>query len=510
MKKIRILFLSFILISAILLGARMIFSGDFYYLYDQARDYLLVNNVVDNHNLILIGNRSGLGGFFHGPLWIYMLAPVYILTKGNPFGLTYFFVGLQIITVIGAYFIGSKLYGIKSGLVISLLTALSPATWGYVTNTVSVNMEPLVYFGLFYFLIKFFRGDKKSFIFVTFLTGFALQFETASSLVLFPTILVFFILNKIAIKDLKIISLSALSFVLSIATFIMFDLRHKFLMTSAILRAFGGGQKEAGYLYLKDRFINHLGGLMGVYKDPLFSQDLLSVIFLTVIIIFGFVLILRTKKNKYKKEFIFLLLFPAVFFGFFMLYPYPVWPEYVFGLIVPVVLMFYLAMQVVWKNKFGKVLIILFFAITFFHVCISLQNQYLNKYKPLDSAGSYINQKAVVEWVYKDAGKGKFGYFVYTPEIFTHGMDYLFAWYGKSYTNSIFENKKNSTTYLILYPHLANDEGAYTFWKTNTLRTKGKVILTKKFFGGITVEKLLIENGEPDVDPNYHQGLIFR
>jgi len=121
-----------------------------------------------------------------------------------------------------------------------------------------------------------------------------------------------------------------------------------------------------------------------------------------------------------------------------------------------------------------------------------------------------INFPAVVDWIFKDAGKGKFGYFVYTPEVYTHGMDYLISWRGKSYPNTILESRKDRVTYLILYPHIANDEGAYAFWKKNTLKTAGKLILTKSFNGGITVEKLLIDENEPAVDPNYYQDLIFR
>ena len=89
-------------------------------------------------------------------------------------------------------------------------------------------------------------------------------------------------------------------------------------------------------------------------------------------------------------------------------------------------------------------------------------------------------------------------------------MDYLFYWYGKIHQSTIFESQKDKITYLILYPHLANDNGAYTFWKKNILKTQGQVILSKTFYGGITVQKLLIEKTEPPVDPNYYQGLIFR
>jgi len=129
----------------------MILSGDFFYLYDQARDYLLSKNIVETHSLTLIGTHSGLGGFFHGPLWLYMLVPVYILGKGNPFAFTYFYIGLELVTVFIAYLIGAKLYGIRGGLLISFLITLSAITWSTVPNTIGVNAEPLVFLVYFIF-----------------------------------------------------------------------------------------------------------------------------------------------------------------------------------------------------------------------------------------------------------------------------------------------------------------------------------------------------------------------
>lgn len=510
MKKIKWVLLFLILSLAFLLGARMIISGDFYYLFDQARDLLLTRSIVDDHTLMLIGNQSGLGGFFHGPLWIYLLVPFFVLFKGNPFSLVYFYVGLQLFTVFAAYFVGSKLYGFKGGLVVSLLIALSPAIWSPVANTVGADMEPLVYLGLFYFIVKFLRGNLKSFIFVSFFTGLALQFETASSLVLIPSVMLLLILNKSVVKNIKVMFLSLIAFMLSISTFILFDLRHNFLMLHAILGAFSGGSKGKGYLELGNRLIDHLNSLLGVYKDLLFKENSLLTLLLAVILILGLLLFLKSKKNTYKKEFFVLLFFPILPFIFFTLYPYTVWPEYVFGLLVPAAFAFYLAITVVWKNVFGKALVVLFFALTFLNVFMFLQSQYLSKYRAVDSSGTYKNQKAVIEWIYKDAGTGKFGYFVYSTSTFTHGPDYLMSWYGKNNSKTIFETKKDRITYLILYPHMTNDNGAYDFWKKNVLHTQGKVVLTKEFTGGIIVEKLLISGEEPPVDPNYYQGLIFR
>jgi hypothetical protein len=509
MKRISLLFISLILLLSFLLGARMILAGDFFYLFDQARDYTLVKNIVDTHSLALIGTHSGLGGFFHGPIWLYMLLPVYILGSGNPFSFTYFYIGLQLVTVLTAYVVGSKLYGNKGGLLISLLVTLSPITWSTVPNTIGVNAEPLVFLGLFYFLIKFLRSNKNSCIFAAFIAGLSLQFETALPLVLIPTLLVIFVWNKIALKNFKIIFLSIISYLLSVSSFILFDLRHKFLMTTSVLNSFTSGHKEKGYLELAQRIPAHFNGLLGTYKSILFKEDFLLILLLATIVIFA---VFLSFKNKAKniKEFLYLLIFPVLIFVFFVFYSYPIWPGYVLGLLIPVVFAFYLSVITVWKNRLGKILVILFFAITFFNVFASLQNQYFQKYQANNTAGAYKNQLAVVEWIYKDAREGEFGYFVYTPEIYTHGMDYLMSWHGKSNPKVIFESKKKSVTYLIMYPHMENDKGAYNFWKKNVLRTQGQAVLSKKFNGGIKVEKILIDKSEPEVDQNYYQGLLFR
>lgn len=509
MKKNNYLILLIILFISFLFGSRMILSGDFFYLFDQARDYLLTKNIVDTHNLVLIGTHSGLGGFFHGPFWLYMLVPVYILFGGNPLSFAYFYILLELVTVLVAYLVGLKLYGQKGGIIISFLTAFSPVVWNTVPNTIGVNVEPLVFLGLFYFLIKYIRGDSNSFIFASFFAGFTLQFETALPLVLIPSMIIILFLNRKTIKNVKVILLSIFSYLLSVSTFILFDLRHQFLMSKAVFGAFGVGGKGRGYLEIKDRLVEHFASLTGSYKSVLFNQDIFLVIVFGVILLFALFLVF-SNKEKLMKEFLFLLLFPVLVYSFFIFYPYAIWPEYVFGLLVPVALAFFIAMTVVWKNFLGKFLVVLFFVLTLFNFALYINSQYLQKYQENISSGSYKNQRAVAEWLYKDAGKGKFGYFVYTPETFTHGMDYMIWYYGKQNPNTIFETQKDKITYLVLYPHASNDKGAYDFWKKNVIRTSGKVLETKEFTGGITVEKLNIGNNEVPVDPNYYQGLIFR
>src|SRR5579871_3326627 len=68
-----------LLVFGFLLRSKMILNGDFYYLLDQSRDMLLTQSIVIGHKLTLIGARTGLGGLFHGALWIYMIVPFFIL-----------------------------------------------------------------------------------------------------------------------------------------------------------------------------------------------------------------------------------------------------------------------------------------------------------------------------------------------------------------------------------------------------------------------------------------------
>lgn len=510
MKKLDYLFLFLILLLAFLLSSRMILAGDFFYLFDQARDYLLVKDIIQTHDIILIGTHSGLGGFFHGPLWIYLLVPIHLFGHGNPLAFAYFYIFLQLLTVFAAFVSGAKLYGTKGGLLIALLITLSPVTWSTVPNTIGVNMLPLVFIGLFYFLIKFIRGNKNAFIFVAFFTGLSLQFETALPLILIPTVIIIFLTSRISTKNIKIIILSIFSFLLSVSTFILFDLRHSFLMTKAVLGAFGGGQKQKGYLEINQRVTSDLESLLNTFKSVLFNQSQILVFLFTTIITIACFLIYKNKDYKYRKEFLLLLLFPMLIFTLFIFYPYNIWPEYVLGLIIPISILFYISIYTVWNKKFGKIIVSIFFGVTFMYVLKNINSQYFHNYKQNASSGSYLNQNNVANWIYKDAGKGKFGYLVYTPEVYTHGMDYLVSLRSENYPKTMLQNTKEKITYLVLYPHLAQDEKAHEFWKKNVVRTKGKVLSKKVFRGGITVEKLSIDPKEPPADPNYYQGLLFR
>src|SRR5260221_8595897 len=205
-----------LLVVAFFLRSKMILHGDFYYLVDQARDLLLTKNVVIDHKLILIGARAGLGGLFHGPLWIYMITPFFLLSKGNPFfSLVVLFELVSLGTIFAGLFVGFKLYGKWVGLLFALFLSISATLVETVPFTTNAHVLPLILLLYLYTIIRFIRGEDKYFIFSLFFVGLGFQFESAFAILLIPLTLVAIALRR-KIPDFKNIILGIFAFVVPI------------------------------------------------------------------------------------------------------------------------------------------------------------------------------------------------------------------------------------------------------------------------------------------------------
>lgn len=504
--------LSLILLVSFFLGARMILSGDFFFLYDQARDFQLVKDIVLNKDIILIGSRSGIGGFFHGPFYQYLLVPLFIAAKGNPLAFTYLFTLIPPLTVLAGFFVMKKLYDTRVALLTAFFLSITPRIWGYVHSVQGLNLIPLIYIFLLYFLVLYSRGRKEAFIAVAFLAGFTFQFETSSAFMLLPVLTLYFIIfgGIKRIKDLKLIALSLISFCISMSTFILFELKNHFLMLRSLVNALHQPPQN-GYLALPERFQEHVGSLSAVYHSGFIENNIILTLLLVAMLVVLCYLILKKQvaPDRLKELFLFISM-PMLLYVFFMSYAYPVYAEYVFGLTIPVLFFITLTAVSIWQNRIGKFVVSTFIIVSLFCTGMVLWKQYSVPYKQELSAGSYQNQKAVVDWVFQDAKGKEFGYFVYTPEIFTNGMDYLFWYVGSTHHSFTPTSQKLPVTYLILYPPLTNDAGAHAFWKKNKLHTNSPVLMRKTFPGNIVVEKVSVQPQEEPVDPTYYQNNIFR
>src|ERR1035437_2465775 len=220
MKKIKYIFLPLILLFAFLLRSRIFLSGDFYYLIDQARDLLLTKNIVVGHTLTLLGARTGLGGLFHGPIWLYIISPFFFIFGGNPFlTLVPLFIIVSLTLVVLGFLVGWRLHGFYFGLVLALIFSVSSSLVSTVVFTSNAHMQPIVVILYLYATIEFIRGKDKFIILSLFLVGLGFQFEAAFA-VLLVALTVFAVLLRGKLPTLKNAILGIVAFMLPLSTFI--------------------------------------------------------------------------------------------------------------------------------------------------------------------------------------------------------------------------------------------------------------------------------------------------
>lgn len=522
---IAILFLFFLYTS------RSIIAGDAMFLYDQSREIMLVDQMVTTHKLSLIGTRSGVEGLFHGPLWLYIITPFYLMGNGNPLYLSYAYILLMLTTIFVGFLVGKSLYNTTIGLLVAFFIATDSFLWQHLTLMHGLFVLPLLYLGVFYFLIRFLRGSKNSFIVACFFAGLTMQFETSSSLILIgllPILLLLlswcrekFLLHKHKIiathRMVSLLQKNVLFFILclaaiglSLSTFILFDLRHNFLIFNSLVEFFDN--TKPGHLPFLQILIQHLLNFLTLYRTIPFYENLLFTVLYVILLLAGgyFIFIQKHKEMQYKLEMVFFFFFPVLMFIPFLFYIGPVYKDYIMGLIIPIILALSLLIYNLWKITIGKVIVLLFFIVSILAILITLFTLYTRPYYYNQTAGSLRNQEAAVDWIYQDAKGSPFSYFVYSTDTFTYSMDYLMSWKGDTIYHDHPGQTKMATTYLIMYTPLKHDNNAHEFWKKNVIHTNAPVQVHKVFTGNIVVEKLHIKANEQPVDPNYFQQLIFR
>src|SRR4029078_815107 len=97
----------------------------FYYSHDNDLSGWFIKDIVVNHHPRLIGQETSTRGIFIGPLFYYLQIPFYLLTRLDPIGGTLLVALLGTFTVWSIYFVFSKMWDKKTGLIGGLLYAVS-------------------------------------------------------------------------------------------------------------------------------------------------------------------------------------------------------------------------------------------------------------------------------------------------------------------------------------------------------------------------------------------------
>ncbi len=507
-----------LIIFNVFLASRWVSDGNIFFHTDIARDFLLMEDIVENKHPTLIGPRSGaIPGLFHGPLWLYLNLPSFMIGNGDPVIVGWFWVMIYILSILITYYVGKKLFGAEEGLLSALL--LSSVTVLNV-RTLFNPYGALILAPLYFYLFTLYLKNKsiKTLFTALFVLGLIIQFQMAFGvpiLILSTVYLIYWIIKMKTVSHLS----AFLILTVPLSTFILFDLRNNFLQVRSVINYLWGsethGKLVLGYdrvitLRLKESVIDGLGLLTG--------GNAYLTIFLLLFFIFALYRIFKYADQKQKQTY---LLFVILYGGFWFLaifFKGPVWGYYSLPFIPLLVLIFVSFRQI---NK------IIFYALFILIYAVNLQVglKDIFSYNPdptKQDVSVWKFNKLVAEKVFS-GNESEFGYFIFTPDLYGYSPRYALDFYQKRFKNKkVKPYEKKAITYLVIAPppYYGKDPNSIwyqkninsTSWKSNDVRLNKKPQDIILFENGFVIEKYQLTDEEIKVEPNPYliKDIFFR
>lgn len=471
-----------------------IITGNTFFWFDQGLDSILVKLLVVDHRINLTSRYSGLAGVLMGPVYTWMLAVPFAISRGDPRSFTIFLSLLSLVSAGATYAFVKKVAGLTAGLFACAWVLFAPF---FVFNaTVASSPAPLNSLFIFYIICAYelFVNNKTIFwIPLLFLCGLFFQFEIAFSLFVIPaTLILFFIFRPKKLFDRNFVA-GIFLLVLTFIPQLLFDFRHNFLITKGFLNIFSGSgnslysNQHPLLMRFADRawsFGDDFLRMVLLFRNPLIVFPVL------VTIVYGWFI------SKQKKLFQILISIIIVFYIGFSLYPGPIWDWYRAGLPIVYTLLFTIPFAAIFnKYKFTRIFILVLF------LSIALKAIYPQPIKY--NISSRKTQELILDYVYKSANGKLFSYFAYTPPVYDYVWQFDFWQYGQRKYGYLPKNWQMSIPLLGIGVQAGQpkfNEGLFFLimepnpdrpweregWEKNKL---GKIIETKYFPGDVIVEK---------------------
>ncbi len=404
------------------------FPDNIYFGFDQARD-AYTSQQVARGDLKVVGPPTAIEGINHGPLYYYIFGPIYLISQGDPAGISAF---LRIYNALGiflTFLIAAVIFNRYVGLISALIFAFSfeQTQYSIYLNhpSLAVNSVLLFYLGL---AILIFKRKVYGLLISVFGLALSIQFE-------FPLIylIVIFFITLFLFKDklsgvrIKEVLGSTAILLITLSSFILSEYKFNFRVTHTLLTKVILNHSINTPNYLKNittisqRFLN---------DNLLNITNLWGVVYLLLFI----AAIIAYRKNKLlKNPFLFLLTW---FLG--GLIPYinntSHLPLYYYGIGASVSLIIYSSflVQLIWK-KF-KILAILLIAVVIVSNLKLITTQNPNGSIPTINVQSGMilgDQKKALDYMYQEAEGKPFSVNALGMPLYINTVwSYLFEWYG--------------------------------------------------------------------------------
>ncbi len=483
----------FVLFVVLSLLVRFInFKQLLYFTWDQGRDYFAIKSIV-NGDISLIGPTTGLHGFYLGPLWYYLGIPGFIFGQGSPlvFSIVYVLIACS---AVPAYWIMSQelfedeKYAVVTALILAVANSSINATTRVWNPMISVTLMILA----FLLLVKA-RNSKKSLWFGFFSLGLVLQSEFAYGIfflaVLFP--LIFWIRQKFNLKD-YLLAGSAVG--LTLLPQILFELRHKFIMTRSLFKSiFGSGEPISWSYHLSRRPQALISTTKHLLLDHSQYSWILFWISLALMVVGIFFILHQVVTNKSRQAFQWqlLALFALIPYPFYLLwrgnqgnfFEYYLTAHFVF--LVPLVV--YGVQQLVKATFIKPIIAYLFFGLI---LAVYSRNLYYRFNDPENNAGYQVMSRSIsriYDWMKQDqVSPGVIR--VFTPNAETEHYDAIIHWQAKEKDRPIpitVKTEKSQDWYILIEPDYQTDKRLNKWYQQ---ATAGAHIKRREKVGDLTIE----------------------
>jgi|GEM_PF-517177 len=407
-----------------------------YFLFDQARDATIVQEMITQRDLKIQGpSASGTNDMiYHGALYYYLIAPVYAVARGNPQLVSYFFALLSSIAVVPLFYLTKNLTQnrwagiLAAGLYAFSFEASQTGTW--LSNPVMVMMT-LPFFYWFFWRI-FFQNRTQELPWLMLFLGLTNQAVIFSGYLWLIILLGYWIASRRNTTQrftfpLRTLILSAVVYLATVSTLV---LNHLLLLRNGVLRPleFIGTLSKSGTTGL----IEQLSQTFHIYARHI-NMVYFPQLGLFSLLLFG-VIVWTVKKTSSQPVRYFLSLW---FFAPLLLLSFLFRNNYHSSIGLSFVLYILLAVLIVQASKdrvgkvFAVILVIGFLSANISQLIYAKQESF--HIASIQSRGLLKHQLDLLDDTYQKAAGQPFSISTLTvPYGYNTTWAYLYNWYGKS------------------------------------------------------------------------------
>jgi len=234
------------------------FSALYGYGHEQDLQNFIIKDILVDHHPRLIGQETSITGVFIGPLYYYVLAIFFFVFSMNPLAVFIPITTISMATLVSIYWVTNDLYSKQAGIIASFVYAVSPVVF-MLDRWVVPTQPTLLWIVWFYWvLVHFSRSNFKVLPVLVVLIALIWHIHIAfvPLLLLLPIAM---IMNKKSFKKIqkqntKYLLISGLIAFALLTPLVVFEMRHGFSQTQALLTAsYSGGmyaEVRTGYYKL--------------------------------------------------------------------------------------------------------------------------------------------------------------------------------------------------------------------------------------------------------------------